>query len=199
METNRRSRCMDLVDSILYQYFRTSSYFPNPAEHVAFVQRVSQQPCSGLAWDKSSLPVHRLHQSGSNSSHGSQSTLIHTGYETSVEVSTNIAWRRRPSSDIGGHAHWVVICSVSSDWLDGSDWFTVITYSGISTSDKAQSFISTPSAELGTSTHNRHQYMLMRKAYGHYIDKTTKMMIVKVSKVAKIRNRYNQVPHLKLL
>ena len=68
---------------------------------------------------------------------------------------------------------------MSSDWLDGSDWITVLTYSGISTSGKAQFFISTPSAELGTGTHNRYQYMLMRKAYGYYIDKTTKMMIVK--------------------
>ena len=35
-----------------------------------------------------------------------------------------------------------MLCGVSCDWLDGSDLITALTYSGISTSGKAQSFIS---------------------------------------------------------
>ena len=44
-------------------------------------------------------------------------------------------------------------CSVSGDWLHGSDFITVLTNSGISNSGKAQFFISTTSAELGIGTY----------------------------------------------
>ena len=65
---------------------------------------------------------------------------------------------------------------VSSDWLDGSGWLTALTNSGISTSGKAQSFIS---VHRICRTRYMHQvsvaalYMLMRKAYDQYVERTT--------------------------
>ena len=65
---------------------------------------------------------------------------------------------------------------MSGNWLDGSDWITALTNSGISTSGKPQSFISIHHIcrtrymqQVSTAA----LYMLMRQAYDHYVDKTT--------------------------
>ena len=69
-----------------------------------------------------------------------------------------------------------MLWGVSGDWLDGGGWITVLTNSGISTGSKAQSFIS---AHHICRTRYMHQvsvaalYMLMRKAYDHYVERTT--------------------------
>ena len=41
-----------------------------------------------------------------------------------------------------------MLWGVSGDWLDGSEWITSLTFSGISTSGIAQSFISTVNSEI---------------------------------------------------
>ena len=68
-----------------------------------------------------------------------------------------------------------MLWGVSGDWLDGSGWTTALTNSGISSSGKAQSFISVHHCR----TRYIHQvsvaalYMLMMKAYDHCVDKGT--------------------------
>lgn len=67
-----------------------------------------------------------------------------------------------------------MLWNVSGDWLDGSGWTTAITNSGISTSGKAQSFISVHHI---CRTRYMHQvsvaalYVLMNVAYDKYVDK----------------------------
>ena len=69
-----------------------------------------------------------------------------------------------------------MLWGVSGDWLDGSGWIKALTNSGISTSGKAQSFISVHHI---CRTRYMHQasvatlYMLMRKAYDQYVERTT--------------------------
>ena len=68
-----------------------------------------------------------------------------------------------------------MLCCVSGDLLDCSDWITALTNSGISASGKAQSFIHhicRPRYMQQVSV--AALYMLMNKAYDHYVDKTTK-------------------------
>ena len=66
--------------------------------------------------------------------------------------------------------------SVSGDWLDGSEWTTALTNSGISTSSKAQSFIGVHHI---CRTRYMHQvsvsalYVLMKKAYDQFVEKAT--------------------------
>ena len=69
-----------------------------------------------------------------------------------------------------------MLWGVSGYWLDGSGWIKALTNSGISTSGKAQSFISVHHI---CRTRYMHQasvatlYMLMRKAYDQYVERTT--------------------------
>ena len=69
-----------------------------------------------------------------------------------------------------------MLWGVSGDCLDGSGWITALTTGGISTSGKAQSFISVHHI---CRTRYMHQvsvaalYMLMRKAYDHYVENYT--------------------------
>ena len=69
-----------------------------------------------------------------------------------------------------------MLWGVSGDWLDCSGWITALTNSGTSTSGKAQSFISVQNI---CRTGYMHQvsvaafYMLMRKAYDQYVERTT--------------------------
>ena len=82
------------------------------------------------------------------------------------------AWRILLSSGNGGNAQ-KMLCGVSGDWLDGSGWITALTNSGILTSGKAQFFISIH--HICTIRYTQQIpiaafYMLMRKAYDHYVD-----------------------------
>ena len=81
VETNCRIRCMDLMGSILCQYYRTFWNFPNHVVHAAFVQRVSQKSCNVLACYEISLAVQQLHQSGSDTNQRSWTTLIHADWD----------------------------------------------------------------------------------------------------------------------
>ncbi|KAL7395746.1 hypothetical protein ABVT39_022389 [Epinephelus coioides] len=69
-----------------------------------------------------------------------------------------------------------MLWSVSGDWLDGSRWTTALTNSGISTSGKAQAFISVHHI---CRTRYMHQvsvatlYVLMKTAYDQYMEKAT--------------------------
>ena len=69
-----------------------------------------------------------------------------------------------------------MLWSVSGDWLDGSGWTTALINSGISTSGKAQAFISVHHI---CRTRYMHQvsvaalYVLMKKAYDKYMEKAT--------------------------
>ena len=71
-----------------------------------------------------------------------------------------------------------MLCGMYCDRLDINGWNTALTNSGISTSGKAQSFTSVHHI-CRTRYMHMHQvsvatlYMLMRKAFDHYIDKTT--------------------------
>ena len=69
-----------------------------------------------------------------------------------------------------------MLWGVSGDWLDGSCWITALTNSGISTSGKAQSFISVH--HICRTRYMHHVsiaalYMLMRKANDQYVERTT--------------------------
>ena len=69
-----------------------------------------------------------------------------------------------------------MLCGVSGDLVNRGDWITAITDSGTTTSGKAQSFTS-----IHHICRSRYMqqvsvaalYMLMRKAYDLYVDKTT--------------------------
>ena len=69
-----------------------------------------------------------------------------------------------------------LLLGVSGDWLDGSAVISALTNIGTSTNSKAQSFISVHHI---CRTRFMHQvsvaalYMLMRKAYDQYVEKTT--------------------------
>lgn len=69
-----------------------------------------------------------------------------------------------------------MLWGVSGDWLDGSGWTTALTTSGISSSGKAQSFIS---VHYICRTRYTHQvsvaalYILMMKVYDHCVYKVT--------------------------
>ena len=75
---------------------------------------------------------------------------------------------------------------MSGEWLDGSDWFAAFTNSGISTSDKAQSFIS-----IHHICRTRYMqqisvaalYMLMRTACDHYVDKCDNIFVNYVTSI----------------
>ena len=138
------------------------------------VQWVSQHACDWLAWDENSPPSYQ-HQSRTDTSHGNWSTAIQAGLETSVEVSTEygedsfmVTW--------GAMHTEKMLWGVSGDCLDGSGWITALNNSGISTSDKAQSFISVHHI---CRTGYMHQvsvatlYMLMWKVYDQYVERTT--------------------------
>ena len=158
VETSRRIRFMDLMGSIICHYYRTYCYFHNQVVHAAFVQLSPNSPA--MVWhgikvihQPSIIYIWVRHQSWKSIN------PIHAGYETSVEVSTDRAWRRLLSSDIGGMHTEKMLCGVSGDWLDDRDWITALTNSGISTSGIAQSSISTHHI-CRLSACNRYQFSL---------------------------------------
>ena len=111
---------MYFMGSILCQYFRTSCYFPNQIVHAGFIQRVSQQCCSGLAWNEMKF----FNQSINYINLDQPAVMEADQHLYTLVTKTPIKWNSG-----GGGGAMLTEKSVSGDWLDGCDCITALTKS----------------------------------------------------------------------